>query len=75
MPRTPVVTSYPRRKPKPNPIVQLIRWAWFLFLGLWIAGGVAVLVLLIVEGALWIVPIVVVFGFAVFVLLRNYRRA
>jgi hypothetical protein len=72
MGRREVVTEYPRRKP--NPIVQLIRWAWFLFLGLMIAGWVGIVVLLIVEGALWIVPIVVVFGYFVFVLYRNRWR-
>jgi len=56
-------------------IVQVIRLAWNVIFGLFILGGLAVLGMLLLDGALWLVPILAVFGFAVFVLLRNrYRR-
>jgi hypothetical protein len=62
-------TGYPRRKP--NPIVHLVRWAWRLFLAAVAIWGVIALYL---AFRWWMVPILLVFGFAVFVLFRNRAR-
>jgi hypothetical protein len=69
MGRREVVTEYPRRKP--NPIVALIRFAWgLLVLALIVIGAI------MLYGMLewWNVPILLAFGFGVFVLLRNRWR-
>jgi hypothetical protein len=56
-------------------IVQVVRLVWNVIFGLFIFGVLAVVGMLILDGALWLVPILAVFGFALFVLLRNrYRR-
>jgi hypothetical protein len=55
-------------------IVQVSRLAWNIFFGLFIFGMLVVLGMLLLDGALWLVPILVVFGFAVFVLFRNRWR-
>jgi hypothetical protein len=55
-------------------IVQVVRLTWNVILGLFILGALAVLGMLLLDGALWLVPILVVFGFAVFVLFRNRWR-
>jgi hypothetical protein len=39
-----------------------------------IALGIGILITMIVAGGWWIVPIVVVFAYAVFVLMRNRGR-
>jgi hypothetical protein len=64
-------TGYPRRKP--NPILHLIVWLWRLFI---LAMIVWVGIALYLSFRWWMVPILIVFGFAVFVLFRNrWRRA
>jgi Ca2+/Na+ antiporter len=60
--------------PQPHPLVSLTRGAWMIVVAVLIALGIGVLITMIVAGAWWILPIVVVFGYAVFVLMRNRGR-
>jgi fatty acid desaturase len=62
-------TGYPHRKP--NPIVHLVRWAWRLFLAALVIWGAIALYL---AFRWWMVPILLLFAFAVFVLFRNRAR-
>ena len=63
-------TGYPRRKP--NPIKHLIVWLWRSFTLLAIVWvGIA----LYLSFRWWMVPFLLVFAFAFFVLFRNRRRA
>ena len=55
-------------------IVGSIRVLWLLYITTFVLAAVFVLALLILDGALWLVPILAVFGFAVFVLFRNRWR-
>lgn len=66
-----LVDGYPRRRP--NPIVELIRWAWFVFVALAIVAGIGVLVGMIMAGWWWVGPIVILYVFCVVVLLRKRR--
>lgn len=66
------VNEYPRRKP--NPIVGLIRFAWLLFIAAAIVTVIGVLYQMLDEAWWYEIPIVLVFGFFVFVLVRNRRR-
>jgi hypothetical protein len=65
------MNDYPR---KPNPILHLFRWAWLLFGVYAIALGIGVLVGMLLAGWWWELPFVALFGFALFVLLRNRAR-
>ena len=60
--------------PNPHPTVVVIRALWQIFMGLFFLGVAVVLVMLILDGALWIVPILAVFGYFTYILLRNRRR-
>ena len=59
--------------PNPHPTVVVIRALWQIFMGLFFLGVAVVLVMLILDGALWIVPILAVFGYFTYILLRNRR--
>jgi hypothetical protein len=63
--------SYPR---KPNPIVELIRVVWLLLVAVAVAVGIAILIGTVLGGWQWELPILAVFGVALFVLLRNRSR-
>jgi Flp pilus assembly protein TadB len=67
-----VMTEYPRRKP--NPIVHLIRWLWRLFVIALIVFGIIALYLMLDEAWWYEVPILLVFGYFTYVLVRNRRR-
>lgn len=59
---------------KPNLIVRLVRWGTNVYL---VSIGLAVLavfVLLLIDGALWAIPLALFFGFVAYVQLRNRRR-
>jgi hypothetical protein len=65
------MNEYLRRKP--NPIVDLIRVAWLLFVAALIAVGIVALTQMLTVAWWWMAPILVVLGFAAFVLYRNRR--
>jgi membrane protein YdbS with pleckstrin-like domain len=65
-------TEYPRRKP--NPIVALIRLVWILVVIAAVVFGIVVLLQMLDQAWWWELPILAVFGFALFVLLRNRLR-
>jgi hypothetical protein len=67
------VTGYPRRKP--NPIVELIRFVWLVVVAVAIAVGIGILIGMLLGGWWWELPILAVFGFFVYVLVRNRMRA
>jgi hypothetical protein len=67
-----MMTEYPRRKP--NPIVHLIRWLWRLFVIALIVFGIIALYLMLDEAWWYEVPILLVFGYFTYVLVRNRRR-
>ena len=60
--------------PTPHPAVVVLRVLWQIAVGLFILGWTVVFVMLILDGALWIIPIVAVPGYFTFILLRNRRR-
>jgi hypothetical protein len=47
---------------------------WVVFLAYAIGIGIAVLVLGLIAGGWWEIPILAVFGYALYVLLRNRAR-
>ena len=60
--------------PNPHPTVVVIRALWQIFMGLFFLGVAFALGMLIVDGQLWIIPILAVFGYFTYILLRNRRR-
>ena len=60
--------------PSPNLVIRLIRLPWLVFLvlaGVWVALA---LYLMLAEGWWYVIPIVLVFGYLTYVLLRNRGR-
>jgi hypothetical protein len=55
-------------------VVGSIRVLWLFYLTLFVLGAVVALVMLLLDGALWIAPFVAFFAFAFFVQLRNRSR-
>ena len=54
--------------------VGSIRVVWMLYLTLFVLAAVVVLAMLLLDGALWLVPILIVFGFCTYILFRNRSR-
>jgi len=78
-----VVTEYLRRLPSLISrafwfvlwlVVGSIRVVWLLYLTLFVLGAVVVFAMLLLDGALWIAPLVAFFAFAFFVQFRNRSR-
>lgn len=59
---------------KPNLIVRLLRWVTNVYLVALGLGVLTVFVLLVVDGALWAVPLFAFFAFVAYVQVRNRRR-
>ena len=55
-------------------VVGSIRVVWMLYLTLFVLAAVVVLAMLLLDGALWLVPILIVFGFCTYILFRNRSR-
>jgi membrane protein implicated in regulation of membrane protease activity len=60
--------------PQPNPVVRLMQGLWLLFLAAVTVFVIVVLVQMLDAAWWWELPILAVFVFAAFVLLRNRRR-
>jgi hypothetical protein len=60
--------------PNPHPIVVVIRAVWQIFMGLFFLGVAFALGMLILDGMLWIVPMLALFGYFTYILLRNRHR-
>ena len=60
--------------PNPHPIVVVIRALWQIFMGLFFLGVAFVFGMLVLDGQLWIIPIVALFGYFTYILLRNRPR-
>jgi hypothetical protein len=82
-PRREVVTEYLRRVPNLIArafwfvlwlIVGIIRVGWLLYLTLFVLAAVVVFAMFLLDGALWMAPLVAFFAFAFFVQFRNRSR-
>jgi hypothetical protein len=60
--------------PKIHPYVWILRFITIVLVGAFLLAAAVGFVMLIADGALWAIPLLAIFGYCTYVVLRNRRR-